>query len=188
MTIVFALQIRVLLRRTGELRTAHAPTPAVGESTLFPSSIPFAGRFDGVMYRLHLDARATGATPHSVYKTTARAHYDAARGRSGLAGPEAPVDVLIVSEEGRVVETSIFSVYFKRGGRWVTPPVFGGTMAASVCQRGTTRRWAIEKGLVVEEEVDTSSLREREMVAVSNGVRGFCLGTVTLSPKVRTRI
>lgn len=69
-------------------------------------------------------------------------------------------------------EGSLTSVYFARGGRWVTPPVDSGGQA------GTTRRWALDEGLCVEEVVRREGVAEGEVVWVSNGVRGFIRGTV----------
>lgn len=46
--------------------------------------------------------------------------------------------------------------------------------------RGTTRRWALERGLCGEGCVRVSSLSAGERVWVSNGVRGFVRGVVRL--------
>lgn len=43
---------------------------------------------------------------------------------------------------------------------------------------GTTRRWALERGLCVEGRVDRGSVRWGEVVWLSNGVRGWGWGRV----------
>lgn len=45
-------------------------------------------------------------------------------------------------------------------------------------QRGTSRRWALGKGFCMEEPVSVDTVNVGEQVWVSNGVRGFGLGTV----------
>jgi len=45
-------------------------------------------------------------------------------------------------------------------------------------QRGTTRRWALGKGLCMEEPVLVETVKVGEGVWVSNGVRGFGFGRV----------
>ncbi|KAH7130159.1 hypothetical protein B0J11DRAFT_430340 [Dendryphion nanum] len=45
-------------------------------------------------------------------------------------------------------------------------------------QRGTTRRWALAKGMCMEEPVSINTVRTGEGVWVSNGVIGFGFGTI----------
>ncbi|KAF2119401.1 hypothetical protein BDV96DRAFT_344740 [Lophiotrema nucula] len=45
-------------------------------------------------------------------------------------------------------------------------------------QRGTTRRWALKKGMCMEEPVSVDTVQVGENVWVSNGVRGFGYGKV----------
>lgn len=134
---------------------------------------------------LTLDTRPTPPGPLCTYKTTERAHYDDARAR---VVPEAARryqqyrvhDVLMFDEDGNVTETSICSVYFHRGGRWVTPPVAGAdeTEGLRGGNRGVTRRWALSEGLCGEENVARDTLKVGEVCWVSNGVRGFHLAVV----------
>jgi 4-amino-4-deoxychorismate lyase len=97
----------------------------------------------------------------------------------GLA--PAPVEsltlkVLIIStKDGEIMEGSLTSVYFFRDGKWTTPPVESGG------QVGTTRRWALEKGLCIQDIVKVESLVDGEECWISNGVRGFMAGKVKLS-------
>ncbi|KAJ9658637.1 Aminodeoxychorismate lyase [Coniosporium apollinis] len=198
---------------------------------------------------LTLDTEPTPSSPHTALKTTHRPHYDAARARAlpspssgpGRTGAQSTTtgtemyETLLYNECDEITEGSLTSVYFFRGGRWVTPPVgvpadlsrrarsltsasstdgtsdalteeatpenpyrenrdegelrrpFPGRWGHSVRsekvaggggQRGTTRRWALQKALCVEEPVGKDTVRVGEGVWVSNGVRGFGYGTV----------
>jgi branched-subunit amino acid aminotransferase/4-amino-4-deoxychorismate lyase len=88
-----------------------------------------------------LDPVRTQPSPYTSYKTTSRDMYTAARERVGIKDMAEKREVLLVSEkDGEVMEGSLTSVFFYRGGKWTTPPVSSGG------QVGTTRRWALEKG------------------------------------------
>lgn len=201
---------------------------------------------------LTIDTAPTPTSPHTLLKTTHRAHYDAARARSVPAAPTTTTpagtlhEVLLWNSVGEMTEGSFTSAYFYRGGRWVTPPVgvpnnvsssssekaggeeegedaTGGEREGTVSQRssscctkfsdegelrepfpgrwghsirsvkavagaggqrGTTRRWALKKGLCMEEPVARETVEVGEWVWVSNGVRGFGLGRVVEAKKV----
>jgi len=91
-------------------------------------------------------------------------------------------EVLLFNPEGNITEGSVLTPYFYREGRWITPRVeeAGG-------QRGTSRRWALERGLCVEGLVEKRSVRVGERVWVSNGVRGFGWGKVMAGPGLKAR-
>ncbi|GME25697.1 Aminodeoxychorismate lyase [Neofusicoccum parvum] len=75
---------------------------------------------------LTVDTAPTPTSPHTLLKTTRRAHYDAARARSVPDAPAPPGrlhEVLLWNAVGEMTEGSFTSAYFSRGGRWVTPPV-----------------------------------------------------------------
>ena len=70
------------------------------------------------------------------------------------------------------MEASITTPYFWRAGNWVTPSaVQGGNL-------GTTRRWALQRGLCVEGTVKRESVSKGERIWLSNGVRGWGWGSV----------
>jgi branched-subunit amino acid aminotransferase/4-amino-4-deoxychorismate lyase len=83
--------------------------------------------------------------------------------------------VLLWNASGQITEGSILTPYFYRKGKWITPAVevedHGG-------QQGTSRRWALERGLCQEGIVDKKSIRIGERVWLSNGVRGFGWGRI----------
>jgi len=62
------------------------------------------------------------------------------------------------------------------GGRW-GHSVRSAKVGAGG-QRGTSRRWALSKGFVMEETVGMETVRVGERAWVSNGVRGFSVGVV----------
>lgn len=72
------------------------------------------------------------------------------------------------------MEGTLTTPYFFREGRWITPAEGCGG------NRGTTRRWALDAGLCEEGVLRRESVREGEVVWLSNGVRGFGWGIVEL--------
>lgn len=174
------LRIRILISPTGTITTSTSPTPAVTLTQLFPTTLypptppPPPTHPPLQPYLILLDTSPTAPTPHTSHKTTHRAPYTEARSRARIPSLAAPVEVLLYNPAGEITEGSLTSVYFWRGGRWVTPA--GGCGG----NRGTTRRWALEGGLCVEGCVGVESLRGGEGVWVSNGVRGFVGGVVRL--------
>ncbi|CAK7234966.1 Aminodeoxychorismate lyase [Sporothrix curviconia] len=133
-------------------------------------------------YEVTLDDDRTSSSPYTHYKTTRRQIYDAARKRAGITGPELKEVLLVNSSSGVIMDGSISTVYFWRNGRWVTPPVPPkyGKESGSGGLDGTTRRWALERELAVEEEVKADSLQHGEECWMSNGVRGYLFGKVKL--------
>lgn len=70
------------------------------------------------------------------------------------------------------MEGCIFTPYFKRGVNWITPQeICGGN-------RGTTRRWAVERGLCKVGVVKVGSVKDGEIIVLSNGAKGFQSGTM----------
>ncbi|KAK7732165.1 Aminodeoxychorismate lyase [Botryosphaeria dothidea] len=272
------LKVRVLFNRDGAMQTDIATTPPLQLSSLYPATFtppspqppPPAftpspktggalalGPDDALKpaaspktsWILTVDTAPTPTSPHTLLKTTHRAHYDAAKQRSVPDEAAVPAggqlhEVLLWNSVGEMTEGSFTSAYFFRGGRWVTPPVgvpnnvsdddddddddgeaavekgkkeeddagtleqvprsvadegelrepFAGrwghsirsvkATAVSGGQRGTTRRWALKKGLCMEEPVSRETVKIGEEVWVSNGVRGFGLGRVVEAKKV----
>lgn len=147
------LRFKILLSRDGALefeRYGAAPTPL---ENLFPRRLPAPGAKSAEgdpsitqRYTLLLDPAATTKSEYTHYKTTRRHMYDTARDRAGLAPPDHK-EVLVVNEANEVMEGTLTTPFFWRGGRWVTPPVAprfqGGQDSGG--QDGTTRRWAIER-------------------------------------------
>lgn len=188
-------RVKVLLSREGQLGLESSVVPATPLANLFPKQLvgpDFYSPADGQEsllgqlqlsppYVVHLDDRPTRRSEYTHYKTTKREMYDQARARAGLKPTDATQEVLVVDEAtGSIMEGSLTTPYFFRGGKWVTPPVAEkfSTDDGSGGQDGTTRRWALERGLAVEEEVKARDVADGEAVWLSNGVRGFVFGKI----------
>ncbi|ROW00788.1 hypothetical protein VMCG_06475 [Cytospora schulzeri] len=190
------MRLKILLSQEGELRLEFAHVPPTNLPNLFPQELPAPGHSSSASaetetpsgqlrlsppYDIYLDSPLTRRSGYTHYKTTKREVYDQARQRAGLKPTDATKEVLIVDEaSGSIMEGSLTTPYFWRGGRWVTPPVSKkfSTEVGSGGQDGTTRRWALERGLAVEEEVKARDIDDGEAVWLSNGVRGFVFGRI----------
>ncbi|CAK7245029.1 MAG: Aminodeoxychorismate lyase [Sporothrix thermara] len=152
------------------------------EGGLSPLLLQMRATVGQAPYEVTLDDDKTSSSPYTHYKTTRRQQYDAARKRAGITGPELKEVLLVNSSSGVIMDGSISTVYFWRNGRWVTPPVPPkyGKESGSGGLDGTTRRWALERKLAVEEEVRAESLQHGEDCWMSNGVRGYIFGKVSL--------
>ena len=196
-----SLRVRVLLSHEGEITVESNPTPQVSEWNLFPRRLPppkgqekkvevspltggaltlgsgerLHGDPDsGALWDVIPDPVRTKPSPHTTYKTTSRDMYDSARDRVGIRNMADEKEVLVISEKGgEIMEGSMTSVFFWRDGKWITPVLESGG------QDGTTRRWALERGLCGEGVVDLGSLTQGEQCWISSGVRGFRSGRVT---------
>jgi 4-amino-4-deoxychorismate lyase len=120
-----------------------------------------------------LDTEPIRPSLFTTHKTTARIAYENARERANISKVTADHgEVLLFNPNGEIMEASISTPYFYRTGRWVTPPLSSGGNA------GVSRRIALETLLCVEEVVKVDSLRDKETVWISNGVRGFIMGSL----------
>lgn len=130
-------------------------------------------------YSILIDSQPTPVDSHTIYKTTHRPHYDSSRSRKlGQDLNHTLVEeVLLYNPSGNIMEGSLTTPYFYRDGRWVTPPVWEDNHGG---QRGTTRRYALEKKLCIVETINIDSLEDGEKVWISNGVRGFGWGLLKL--------
>lgn len=190
-----ARRVKVLLSREGQIRVESSKVPGTQLANLFPNQLPTPEQMAGnpqlqtplgqlkieALYDVYVDGINTPRSEYTHYKTTRREMYDGARHRAGLKSTDATKEVLIVNQTtGSVMEGSLTTPYFWRGGQWVTPPVSHGFSQedGSGGQDGTTRRWALEKKRAVEEDVKASSVAHGELVWLSNGVRGFVAGRV----------
>lgn len=190
------LRIKILLSQQGELRLESSVVPTTTLANLFPDQLHIPdgteeSRYPTEMhkgtpnvsppYDVYLDRDITHRSEFTHYKTTKREMYDKARLRAGLSPTDATKEVLIVNHtSGLVMEGSLTTPYFWRGGRWVTPPVSCdfSDEHGSGGQNGTTRRWALERNIAFEEQVQASDVADGEGVWLSNGVRGFIFGRI----------
>lgn len=127
-------------------------------------------------WRLFIDTQPTVPSAFTSYKTTKRAMYDAARHRVGIKSYAVSSEVILYNTKGEVMEGSLTSLYFFREGQWMTPLVACGG------QIGTTRRWLIDRKLVVEGIILKDSLGDGEECYISNGVRGLVKCYIQAAP------
>lgn len=188
-------RVKVLISQEGHFGLESSVVPETSLANLFPQQLvgpyddsladgqdpPLSQPRPSTPYVVHLDDHSTRRSEYTHYKTTRRDMYDQARARAGLKPTDATQEVLIVDETtGSIMEGSLTTPYFLRGGRWVTPPVAEKFSIddGSGGQDGTTRRWALERGLAVEEEIKVQDIADGEAVWLSNGVRGFVFGRI----------
>lgn len=175
------LKMRVTLSSSGDMDITSAPVATVGRISLFPSSLSdlLEPLYAGIppTFRVFLSPAPTKPDQFTIHKTTQRTMYDEIRSylppHPSLSAAESmPAEVLLINRTGEIMEGSITTPYFYRGGAWITPAAScGGNM-------GTTRRFALETDLCEEGVVLKSSVSVGEKVVLSNGVRGFGWGTV----------
>lgn len=180
MHIIEETQLRFSLSPRGEcglIIAPAAPIPYFGiQKSFYPKTFdvqrPRLG--PGFTWTVLVDMEATPSSVFTTYKTSRRENYDAARARAQIPSYTALAEVLLHNTEGLITEGSLTTVYLQQNGRWVTPS------ASSGANLGTTRRWALERGLCVEGDVTLLELLEscHELNQItfcwlSNGLRGF---------------
>ncbi|KAJ5760430.1 Aminotransferase class IV [Penicillium odoratum] len=149
---------------TGPMDLVNFLTPDLHKST------------DSTVWRVLVDTERTEPSGFTTHKTTDRENYTLAQSRGNVSPGAKPEEILMVNMEGEIMEGTITTPYFRRGDAWVTPPLTCGGNA------GTTRRYALEQGFCVEQKVKASELMDGEECWLSNGVRGFMRGRVSLNP------
>ena len=136
--------------------------------SLFPTSLPLDPGQSAQRWLVHLYPNTIKPSLLTRHKTTERPMYDSAR--MLLGDPSKPEEILLQNAQGEVMEGSISTPYFWRDERWVTPAEkCGGNL-------GTTRRWALDKGMAVEGVVKMDEIKVGETLILSNGVHGFSFG------------
>ncbi|KAK4180529.1 hypothetical protein QBC36DRAFT_22889 [Triangularia setosa] len=180
------VKVRVDVFQDGKLAVTASSTPSLPLHRLFPTTLepPALDSYSGTVFEVVVDtADNVNPTEFTHYKTSKRQVYDQARKQAGITSPTIPREVLIVdSKDGSIMEGSTSTPYFFREGRWVTPVVNKETDTEwHGGQDGTSRRWALERGLAFESMVLAESLVDEEECWLSTGVRGFIFGRVKLS-------
>lgn len=163
----------MILTKSCELTITSNPTPSVSISTLFPRNLQVPNLEIPITWRIFISPHLVPPSPYTTHKTTLRELYVTARSLLPLSASSSPMDeILLVNEDGDIMEGSITTPYFWRGERWVTPTArSGGNL-------GTTRRWALESGLCVEGKIGRKNVEVGEGVWLSNGVRGWGWGRI----------
>ncbi|KAI1778354.1 aminotransferase [Hypoxylon cercidicola] len=184
-------RVMITLAQDGSLGHQLSSLPETHLNNLLPDYLPRPSPEDPAqvekgkapmkdpVYEVLLDSQKTAKSEFTHYKTTSREMYNDARKRAQI-NPGDKKEVLLVNDDGHIMEGSITTPYFWRGGKWVTPPVPAQFNASqgSGGNEGTTRRWALERSLVTEQVVSADSLVDGEDCWISNGLRGFICGKV----------
>ncbi|KAI1140366.1 aminotransferase [Hypoxylon sp. FL0543] len=188
-------RVMITLDADGSLGHQISPLPETHLNNLYPEYLPSPSPtpeaadhardckvpIKDPTYDILLDDQKTTKSEFTHHKTTLRGVYNGARKRARI-NPGDKKEVLLVNDDGHIMEGSISTPYFWRNGQWVTPPVSKEFAASqgSGGNDGTTRRWALERNLVIEQVVRSDSLVNGEECWISNGLRGFISGKVKL--------
>jgi len=174
------LMVRILLSREGVFRAQALPTGpllrgALDAAHFNPDTWNVTSNGDIAsapqpVLRVFLDTEPTPSTMFTSYKTTVRAHYEAAQHRIGMT--DRTKDVILHNENGEVMEGSVRNVAFWRDGGWVSPPNSSGGLP------GTIRRWLLEQVILKERVILKSEIHPGEWVLLTNGVDITILGRV----------
>ncbi|KAL7897569.1 aminotransferase [Trichoderma sp. SZMC 28014] len=180
-----ALRFKILVSRDGVVSFEKNNVAPVPTENLFPLRLPQPGSPSTSgeakktpCWTVAPDEFQTTASEYTHFKTTKREMYDSARERLAIAPTDEREVLLVNKHDGSIMEGSLFTPYFWRDGQWVTPPVSLSTGGGG--QDGVSRRWALERGVAVEQAVPADSLRDGEECWISNGVRGFIAAVVRL--------
>lgn len=164
-----ALRIKFRQYVGGRMTTEiYHPIKSVPMSSLFPTTfdVPSEQRMQ-TEWTIVLDTEPTEPGEGTMFKTNDRLSYGRARAAAQIATYMIPKEVLLYTPDKQILDGSICTPYFRRQGRWVTPSAATGGL------QGTTRRWALENKLAVEDVVPIGTLEDGEVVWLSNAVRGY---------------
>jgi para-aminobenzoate synthetase/4-amino-4-deoxychorismate lyase len=148
-------RLRLTLSFEGECIITHAPL------------MPLTGVFDAQgRVIVHLSRTALPNFSLAKYKTTHRAHYDAAVRDAQNQGA---FDCLFFNEAGYLLEGGRSNVFVKRRGQWMTPPLSDGVLP------GILRAEALSDPVLnaIECAVTLDDLRQAEDLRVCNALRGL---------------
>lgn len=176
--------VRVAFRRDGVPRFLSGLRPSVPGVPYYPLSLPAPGEKDGrdvaPVIPVHLDPGAMSSSLFTRHKTSYRGEYNAARMRVGFDDTVGFTsgEMMLQNKRGEVMGGGVTTVYFFRGGAWITPAQKTG------CKMGVSRRWALEHAGVQEAVVLAKDVEEGEEVWVSSAVGGWREGVVRLGPRL----
>lgn len=161
------LRVRIRSYVGGRITTEIVPTMIKPVNALFPKCFYVPQLDETTPWTVRLDNQPTEISETTMYKTSDRTWYGRARAAAGIMTLTATAEVLLYNTDDDILDGSQTTPYFYRNGRWVTP------VSTSGGQQGTTRRWALEHGLCVEDVVPKPSMLDGECVWMSNAVQGF---------------
>jgi para-aminobenzoate synthetase/4-amino-4-deoxychorismate lyase len=106
--------------------------------------------------------RVNSSNAMLFHKTTHRAVYETA----AYSIPTAD-DVLLVSENGHVTESTIANIAVRFGSEWRTPPLSSG------CLPGVYRQVLVAEGKLREQAITLDDLSMGDEISLINSVRGW---------------
>jgi 4-amino-4-deoxychorismate lyase len=161
-----------MISEDSELEMESTETAPRSFHALYPDSFIAEPPKGSNEWKIQLSSTLITASPYTQHKTTKREVYDTARAH--LPTGDIFTEILLQNTHGEVMEGTLSTPYFLRRGKWITP--------AQKCggNRGTTRRWALEKGYCVEGVIRAEDLQDGEVIWLSTGNRGFGWGYLSL--------
>ncbi|OAQ97442.1 hypothetical protein LLEC1_01813 [Akanthomyces lecanii] len=183
------VRLRIIVHAHGTFEFQKFDTPNASMENLFPVRLPAPGATPdemeakrSVVYALLRDDTPISRSEFTHHKTSNREVYNDARSRAGIAGGDRKEVLMINDQNGEVMEGSITTPYFWRNDRWITPPISAefSSSVGSGGNNGTSRRYALENKLAVEESIKAENLVDGEECWISNGVSGFIAAQVQL--------
>lgn len=139
-------RLRLAVDQAGAVAVTHQP---------LPENPPF---WRVAISPLRLDS----ADPWLRIKSSHRPAYDLAR----AALPEGVDEAILLNERGEICEGTITTLFLRRGGRLLTPPLESGLLP------GVLRRSLIEAGQAEEARLFPADLR-RGVIFMGNALRGL---------------
>lgn len=141
-----ALRARLAIDRDGTVALVHQPLPPGAD-----------------LWRVRIaDARLESSDPWLGIKTSHRPVYDRARVELSAGVDEA----ILLNEAGEVCEGTITTLFLRRNGRLLTPPLACGLLP------GVLRRSLIEAGRAEEVRLMPADLHDGEIL-MGNALRGL---------------
>jgi para-aminobenzoate synthetase/4-amino-4-deoxychorismate lyase len=147
------LRLRLLLHRDGRLDLHSHPCPALALPAQRPKVV-------------FSEQQVDPTTPYLFHKSTERQLYEQERQQALRRGF---YEVLFTNRAGQVTEGAISNLMIRpqAGQSLLTPPVSCGLLA------GTYRRWLLEQGQALEQQLSQAEVLAAEEVYVVNSVRGM---------------
>lgn len=162
-----SLRVKLRIYKDGKMSIELIPVDRIPLCRLFPTTFGSPASMEKPGWTAVLDDRGTEKGAATMYKTNERAMYERARSVAGITSFYQTKEVLLWNTDDEILDGSISTPYFWRNGRWITPASWSGG------QQGTTRRWALERGLCVEDCVKRQEMKDGEIIYLSNAVRGY---------------
>lgn len=175
--------IRIAFREDASFTLMSGERPNLPEIPRYPNALPSPYERASrkiPMIDVFVDKDTMQPSAFTRHKTTYRDTYTDARARVGLcsATPFRDGEVLLINDEGEVMDGGFTTVYFWRQDEsgewgWRTPRQESGT------KLGVSRRWALEHAGVTEMAITAKEVVEGEKIWMSSAVAGFVRGKVS---------